>query len=242
MSAGSVLRRTAIASATAGVALSLVAPLAHADTQGHCDPAACTKPVKLTTSAYKSYLQKARTPEASATLKAFTKLSTSQQKRFVAYLQDRDAYEGLRTNAKGDLGRGAHITTPYNKDVKFVTDVQAVRLTDKRGTTTVRFKVAERIYDIPVTSHVLYVAFQQKAKHGMLIHPQVRSAGTTNTNGAIAFPKGQIATVLGTGATFTASTSTKATGTVARFGAPVSKQQTLTITHGGYFTAKLTNR
>ncbi|MFJ9409212.1 hypothetical protein [Streptomyces sp. NPDC101393] len=229
-----MLTRTTSRLASAGIAtiagLAVLAPAAHA-----LDSAAAGKqPAKLTVAGYTKYLKAKQTPEARKTLKKFNALPKAKKSRFVRYLQDRDVYRALIDTTKGRIGGPLHIVDPYNKDVRFVTDVTSHAAKDKGRTTSVRFTVTEQIYRIPVTSETIRLRYQAK-KPGKKV---AATAKLTNVNAALSIKHGR---VTAKGGPATARTTWHASPRVASFGKKVVKTQSV-ASAAGTWKAQLGNR
>ncbi|MFJ3338508.1 hypothetical protein [Streptomyces sp. NPDC086766] len=138
-------RLTSAAIATiAGI--TVLAPAAHAAETGTAKPAA-----KLTVTAYEKYLKQQSTPAAKKAAAQFAKLSKSQKQVFVKTLQDQKVYKALTGKAWGKI-RNVTTVDRYDKNVTFVTKVSFKTTKDKARTTTAKFSVTERIFNIPVTT------------------------------------------------------------------------------------------
>lgn len=205
-------RLTSAAVATVA-GLAVLAPAAHAVEQGPAKPAA-----KLTVAGYTKYLQTQKSPEAKLALKKFLKLNKGQKAVFVKDLQDRRIYRALLGQARGPIGTPVSITDPYNKEVRFVTNVSSTVAKDKNRTTTVRFTVTEEIFKIPVTSETLTFRY---AAAGDGPRKTIGSAKVTNVNAAIAIKNNPRVNIKGD----YAQTRWVATPQVKSFGKAVVKQQ-----------------
>jgi hypothetical protein len=227
-------RLTTAAIATAA-GLAVLAPTAHA--VNAVDASAAAKPpARLTVASYTAYLKAQKTPEAKKTLKKFSALSNLQKYYFVQYLQNRAIYKALVQQTKGNVGRSVHVVKPFNKDVRFVTDVVSQAGKDKNRTTRVTFTVTEEIYRIPVTSETLSLRYQA-------VKPTTKAsarAAVTNVNAAIAIKPGKVA-VQGGKAGAAAHTSWTALPQVKSFGKKLVKDQNLASTRGTW-KAQLLNR
>ncbi|MGW0735112.1 hypothetical protein [Streptomyces sp. NPDC002851] len=249
------ISRRLSSTAIAGVAsIAVLAPAGSAFADSHvaakpaavqaADAQAAKKiPAKLTPGSYKKYLKNQRTPQARITLKAFNRLSASKQKRFVKHLQNRNIYKALTNRVKGQLNQPKHVVDPYNKDVKFVTDVKSVTIKDGRGTTRTTFSVSERIYNIPVTTETVTVKFATIGKKQVL-GKVTANAKVNNVNAAIAITAGPVkASVNGT--VRTGKVAFTATPQVKAFGRKVVKDDRLSVNYtkkAKTFLGSLTNR
>ncbi|MEV5126966.1 hypothetical protein AB0K49_29870 [Streptomyces decoyicus] len=222
-------RRLSTAALAAVAGLAVLTPMAHA---ADAD-AAAKKPAKVTVAGYTKYLQTQKTPAAKKTLKKFSALNKAQKARFVKHLNNRYIYEALTDQVKGSIGRPLYVVDPYNKDVRFITDVTSKVGKDKNHTTTVSFTMTEEIFKIPVTSERIKLTFQRTGKPGK---KATAAAKATNVNAAINIKAGRVA-VKGNAAKI----SWAATPRVKAFGKKLAKTQSVASAQG-YYKANLENR
>ncbi|MGW2701708.1 hypothetical protein [Streptomyces sp. NPDC001340] len=174
--------RNGITESAIGVAASIA--LLGCAGQAFADSHGTAAPPKLTVAEYKGWLK--RTPGASATLKAFSKLPAAKQNAFVGYLQNAKVFKAFTVAQDGDIPGRAEKTTRYNKDVIFTSSTTATARKVKQ-TTTISLSVTatERIFNIPVTTASTQLIYQTDSKH--LITGKGEKAGHKGTNFNAAF-------------------------------------------------------